>query len=177
MGNSFRGLEAALNIQNLSLGLTVFFLARILGILFFMNTIDHEEIIRAGKKIPAPEYNSLSCRFPYICGLLLTRKGFAVDPATGIVRYEAFKYLHNLLQMPAVACCSLPGDSCLCCADCKSLLHAGYSKGIWFAGFGTVFVVFSLFALPDTTIPPIIHPHMTCRAHLPWPTVPQAGIP
>ena len=45
-----RGLEAAFNIQNLSLGLAVFFLARILGILFFMHTIDQKEIIERSKK-------------------------------------------------------------------------------------------------------------------------------
>ena len=37
-----RGLEAALSVFNLSLGLTVFFLARVLGLLYFRNTIDNE---------------------------------------------------------------------------------------------------------------------------------------
>jgi len=45
-----RGLEAALNPFNLSLGLTVFFLARVLGLLYFMKTIDHENIIARTKK-------------------------------------------------------------------------------------------------------------------------------
>ena len=44
------GLEAALSLFNLSLGLTVFFLARVLGLLYFMKTIDNENIIARSKK-------------------------------------------------------------------------------------------------------------------------------
>ncbi len=38
------GLELALNFHNLSLGLAVFFLARVLAIFYFMNNIDEENI-------------------------------------------------------------------------------------------------------------------------------------
>ena len=76
----FRGLEAAFNIQNLSLGLTVFFLARILGILFFMHTIDHEEIIQRAKKSLLRNTIPFLVVFLTFVGLLLTSKGFAVDP-------------------------------------------------------------------------------------------------
>jgi len=143
----FRGLEAAFNIQNLSLGLTVFFLARILSILFFMHTIDHKEILQRAKK------SLLRNTFPFLVvfltfvGLLLTSKGFAVDPKTGIVQYEAFKYLHNLLQMPAVALLFLSGTVLVLCGIALGLFSKINAKAIWFGGFGTVFVVFSLFAL------------------------------
>ena len=42
-----RGLEAALNVQNLSLGLAVFFLSRVLALLYFLNTINDDEIVGA----------------------------------------------------------------------------------------------------------------------------------
>ena len=45
-----RGLEAALNITNLSLGLAVFFLTRILGLLYFMNSINDENIFKKSNK-------------------------------------------------------------------------------------------------------------------------------
>ena len=45
-----RGLEAALNVQNLSLGLAVFFLSRVLACLYFFKTINNEEIIERTKK-------------------------------------------------------------------------------------------------------------------------------
>ena len=44
------GLEAALNLHNLSLGLTVFFLARILGLLYFINNIEESGIVSRARK-------------------------------------------------------------------------------------------------------------------------------
>jgi cytochrome d ubiquinol oxidase subunit II len=143
----FRGLEAAFNIQNLSLGLAVFFLARILGILFFMNTIDHADIISRAKKSLWRNSIPFLVLFLTFVGLLLTSKGFAVDPKTKAVGYESFKYLHNLLEMPAVAALFLSGTVLVLCGIGVGLFSRMQGKAIWFAGFGTVFVVFSLFAI------------------------------
>jgi cytochrome d ubiquinol oxidase subunit II len=143
----FRGLEAAFNIQNLSLGLTVFFLARILGILFFMHTIDHNEIVQRARKSLFRNAIPFLVLFLTFAGLLLTSKGFAVDPKTGIVQYEAFKYLHNLLHMPAVALLFLSGTVLVLCGIAIGLFGKISARAIWFGGFGTVMVVFSLFAL------------------------------
>ena len=44
------GLEAALNIQNLMLGLAVLFLSRVLALLYFMNRINHAEMMERIKK-------------------------------------------------------------------------------------------------------------------------------
>jgi len=143
----FRGLEAAFNIQNLSLGLAVFFLARILGILFFMHTIDHEDIVTRAKKSLWRNSVPFLVLFLTFVGFLLTSKGFAVDPKTEVVRYESYKYLHNLLQMPAVALLFLSGTVLVLCGIGVGLFSNFQGKAIWFAGFGTVFVVFSLFAI------------------------------
>jgi cytochrome d ubiquinol oxidase subunit II len=143
----FRGLEAAFNIQNLALGLAVFFLARILGILFFMHTIDQDAIIHRGRKSLLRNTIPFLVVFLTFVGLLLTGKGFAVDPGTGMVQYEMFKYLHNLLQMPAVALLFLSGTVLVLCGIALGLFGKVPAKAIWLGGFGTVFVVFSLFAL------------------------------
>jgi len=143
----FRGLEAAFNIQNLSLGLAVFFLARILGILFFMHTIDHDEILLRAKKSLLRNSIPFLVLFLTFLALLLTSKGFAVDPQTGIVQYEAYKYLHNLIQMPAVAMLFLSGTVFVLAGIAVGLFSKFQAKGIWAGGIGTVFVVFSLFAL------------------------------
>jgi len=42
---STHGLEAALNLTNLALGLTVLFLARVLAMLYFINNIDHAKLM------------------------------------------------------------------------------------------------------------------------------------
>jgi cytochrome bd ubiquinol oxidase subunit II len=143
----YGGLEAALNIHNLSLGLTVFFLARILGILYFFNNVDHETILERAKKSLLRNTIPFLVVFLTFVALLLLRKGFAVNPQTGVVNYEPYKYLHNLIQMPAVAILFLSGTLLVLYGIGRTLLTSGYSKGIWFTGFGTVFVVFSLFAL------------------------------
>jgi cytochrome d ubiquinol oxidase subunit II len=142
----YRGLEAALNVHNLSLGLTVFFLARILGILYFMNNVDHAEILQRAKKSLLRNTIPFLVVFLAFVGMLLTRKGFAVDHATGIISMEDFKYLHNLVQMPVVALMFVAGTLLVLFGIYKSLL-ATSTKGIWFTGTGTVLVVFSLFSL------------------------------
>ena len=141
-----RGLEAVLSVFNLSLGLTVFFLARVLGLLYFMKTIDNENIIARSKK--ALLYNTV----PFVAFFLLfavwlmLREGFAVNPETGEVFMEPFKYLHNLLAMPLVLVMFLLGVLAVLGGIANGLLR-DYGNGIWFAGPGTVLVVFSLFML------------------------------
>jgi len=142
----FRGLEAAINIHNLSLGFTVFFLARILGILYFMNNVDHDDILKRAKKSLLRNTIPFLVVFLTFVGILLTRKGFAVDPVTGNVSMEDFKYLHNLIQMPVVAIL-FPAGTLLVLFGIYRSLMADSTKGIWSSGSGTVLVVFSLFCL------------------------------
>jgi cytochrome bd ubiquinol oxidase subunit II len=143
----FRGLEAALNIHNLSLGLAVFFLARILGILYFMNNVQHDSISARAKKSLFRNFIPFLIVFLTFVCILLLREGFAVDPQTHVVFMEANKYLHNLLAMPVIAILFLAGTLLVLFGIIRTLLKEGYSKGIWFAGIGTVLVVFSLFLL------------------------------
>ena len=140
------GLEAALSPFNLSLGLTVFFLARVLGLLYFMNTIDNENIITRTKK--ALLYNAIPfvAFFLIFAVWLMLREGFAVNPGTGEVFMEPYKYLHNLLAMPVVLVIFLAGVLAVLSGIAISLLKET-SIGIWFTGPGTVLVVFSLFML------------------------------
>ena len=58
------GLEALFNIRNLSLGFSVLFLARILGLLYFINSIDDNDLItRSRKKLI---YNTLIFLVPFL---------------------------------------------------------------------------------------------------------------
>ncbi len=141
-----RGLEAALSLFNLSLGLTVFFLARVLGLLYFMLTIDNGNIIARAKK--ALLYNAIPfvAFFLLFAGWLMLRDGFAVDPLTGKVSMEHYKYLHNLLAMPAVLVLFLVGVLAVLGGIASGLMKER-GNGIWFSGPGTVLVVFSLFML------------------------------
>jgi cytochrome bd ubiquinol oxidase subunit II len=143
------GLEAVLNWHNVALGLAVFFLARILGILYFMNTVAEKNILERSKKHLI--YNTvpfLVFFLAYVIALILAQ-GFAVDPSTGTVSMEDYKYLHNLLAMPVVLILFLAGVVLVLWGIVLPLwkFEKSASKGIWFAGTGTVLTVFSLLLL------------------------------
>ncbi|MCX6248911.1 MAG: cytochrome d ubiquinol oxidase subunit II [Bacteroidetes bacterium] len=143
------GLEAVLNWHNVALGLAVFFLARILGTLYFMNTVDDKNILgRAKRQLLINAGPFLVFFLAYVIALILS-KGFAVDPSSGMVTMEDFKYLHNLLAMPLVLILFLLGVLLVLWGIIRPLWKFDQcaSKGIWFAGIGTVLTVFSLFLL------------------------------
>jgi cytochrome d ubiquinol oxidase subunit II len=143
------GLEAALNVQNLSLGLAVFFLSRVLACLYFFKTINNEEIIERTKKQLL--YNAIPFLvfFLLFTGLLMFKDGFAVNPATGEIFMQPYKYFHNLIEMPLVALLFLTGVVLVLTGIILSIFSyvKNGEKGIWFSGFGTVIAVFSLFLL------------------------------
>jgi cytochrome d ubiquinol oxidase subunit II len=144
-----RGLEAALNIQNLSLGLAVFFLSRVLACLYFFRTIDNDEIISDAKKQLL--YNAIPFLvfFLLFAALLMLKDGFAVNPATAEVFMQPFKYFRNLIEMPVVAVLFLSGVVLVLAGiilPVISYLKHGH-KAIILSGLGTVITVFSLFLL------------------------------
>ena len=140
----WHGLEAALNLHNLSLGLAVFFLARILALLYFMNYVNSENIFARAKKHLL--YNTIPFLVFFLTFVvwLILRDGFAVNPANGQVYMEPFKYLHNFLAMPIVLALFLFGVLLVLWGIAKSLI-TDYTKGIWFSGIGTIFTVLALF--------------------------------
>jgi len=142
----YRGLEAVLNIHNISLGLSVFFLARILGILYFFNNVDHNTILGRAKKSLVNNTIPFLVVFLTFVIILLTRKGFAVDAQSGKVYYENFKYLYNLIEMPVIGLLFIVGIVLVLYGILKTIF-TGYSKGIWFSGIGTILFVFSLFSI------------------------------
>ncbi len=145
----FHGLEAALNVQNLSLGLTVFFLSRVLAVLYFFKNIDDSGIIERARKQLIYDAIPFVVFFLVFAVMLLLKNGFAVDPQTNMVSMEPFKYLHNLIAMPLVAILFLAGVVLVLFGIAGTIFN--YSKygekGIWFTGIGTVMTVFSLFLL------------------------------
>lgn len=139
-----RGLELALNFHNLSLGFAVFFLARVLGILYFMNNVEEEKIFERAKKQLLFNAIAFVVFFLTFVIWLLFIDGFAYNPDTKEVFYESHKYLHNFLQMPLVLILFLIGVILVLFGIGKSIFKTT-SNGIWFAGLGTILTVFALF--------------------------------
>jgi len=138
------GLELALNPHNLSLGLAVFFLARVLGILYFMNNIDDENIFSRAKRHLL--YNAIPFVVFFLVFViwLMFIDGFAVNPETKEVYMEPYKYLHNLIQMPVVLIIFLLGVVLVLFGIGKSIIKNA-NNGIWYSGAGTILTVLSLF--------------------------------
>ena len=143
------GLEAALSLHNLSLGLAVFFLSRVLALLYFMNRIRNAEIMERVKKQLL--INAIPFVFFFLTFVIWTllSAGFAVNPQTGDVFMEPYKYLHNLIQMPVVAGLFLIGVTLVLLGTIRPLtcFEKCSTKGIWGAGTGTVLTVLALFLL------------------------------
>ncbi|MCD7971162.1 MAG: cytochrome d ubiquinol oxidase subunit II [Candidatus Azobacteroides sp.] len=145
--NPLHGLEAALNIRNLFLGLGVFFLARTLASLYFMNNICDKTIFtRARKQVL---FNGIPFLLFFLSFLIwtLVSDGFAVNPGTGEIEMQAYKYLNNFLEMPIVLIVFLIGIVLLLFGLIRSQSKHPYTKGIWFAGTGTVLTVVCLFLI------------------------------
>lgn len=145
-GTEFRGLEAVLTFHNLSLGLAVLFLARVQGLLYFINSVDHPEIQARSKKMLLANSVLFLVFFLYFLVALLFKDGFAYNPETGIVSIESYKYLHNLLAMPVNTLLFLAGVVGVLWGIGSTILKGG-TKGIWFTGAGTVLAVWGLFIL------------------------------
>jgi len=139
----FHGLEAVLTFHNVTLGLAVFFLARVLGILYIVNNIKDEAILERSKK--QMWYNAIPFLvfFLYFVIYLLIKEGFAYSHGTGEVFMEPNKYLHNLIQMPLVLLIFLAGVV-LVLTGIALFIHKTNLRSIWYAGSGTVFTVFAL---------------------------------
>jgi cytochrome d ubiquinol oxidase subunit II len=141
-----RGLELALNVHNLSLGLAVFFLARVLAILYFMNNVEESNILARSKKQLIINTVPFLIFFLTFVIWLMFKDGFAYNPDTKEVFYESNKYLHNFIQMPLVLIIFLIGVVLVLFGIGKSILKTS-SNGIWYAGSGTILTVLALFLL------------------------------
>ena len=143
-GNGCHGLDALTNIWNVILGLAVFFLARVLGALYFINTIDDKELTDKCRR--AVLNNTVLFLLFFLAFVIrtLVSDGFAVNPDTQEVYMQPFKYFTNFIEMPVVLILFLIGVVLVLFGIGKTVLKKTFDKGIWFTGIGTVLTVLSL---------------------------------
>lgn len=142
--NYSHGLDTLLDIWNVVLGLAVFFLARILGLLYIINNVADDTLRARSRKHLIYNTGAFLLLFlPFLIRTLL-KDGFAYDPATGVISMESMKYLYNLLDMWYLAIVLLVGVVLLLFGIVKTVLSNTYIKGIWPAGIGVVLVVLVL---------------------------------
>lgn len=142
--NGWHGLDALLNPWNVVLGLAVFFLARILGALYFINNINEDDLVKRCRRALWGNTALFLVFFLAFVIRTLLADGYAVRPETGEVFMEPYKYLTNFLQMPVVLLVFLAGVAAVLWGIIRTLWKPAFDKGIWFAGIGTVFTVLAL---------------------------------
>lgn len=142
----FYGLEAVLNWHNVALGLSIFFLARVLAILYVINSMKNKEIFN--RSLRHMWYNAIPFLIFFLAFVvkLMLKEGFTYDPASGTVKMEAYKYFNNLVEMPLVAVLFLSGVVLVLTGIIRFLVMHSH-KAIWITGAGTILTVFSLFIL------------------------------
>lgn len=142
--NAGHGLDALLNPWNVVLGLAVFFLARILGSLHFINNISDADLVKRCRRALWGNTGLFLVFFLAFVIRTLLAKGYAVNPESGEVFMEPYKYLTNFIEMPAVLIVFLAGVLAVLWGIIRTLWKPAFDKGIWFAGIGTVLTVLAL---------------------------------
>ena len=142
--NASHGLDALLDPWNLVLGFAVFFLARILGILYVMNNVDDENIRSRGS------VRLIGAAVPFVVLFVaflvrtLLKDGYAYEPTTGVIMMEPYKYLHNFIDMWYLAVLLLAGVVLVLYGIIRTIISKTYIGGIWPVGIGTVLTVLAL---------------------------------
>ena len=157
--NASHGLDALLDPWNVVLGLAVLMLARILGMLYIKNNINHQQIQeRCTRQLPWNALIFLLFFLPFLIRLMI-KDGFSTAAEAGMsaaaeagmsaasagsITLESMKYLHNLLEIPILLVILLIGVVLVLFGIYKSSRSVQYRKGIWFTGIGTVLTVLVL---------------------------------
>lgn len=144
--NGSRGLDVLLNPWVVIFGISVVFLARILGTLYINNNVN-DDIIRGRvrKQLLVNTVLFLLFFLPFLI-VTLVGEGYAVNEA-GVIVMKPMKYLNNLLAMWPLAIILLVGVVLLLFGIVKTVLKPEYVRGIWPAGIGVVLVVLVLFLI------------------------------
>lgn len=138
--NGWHGLEAVVQPRNLVLGIAVFFLARTLALLLFINRSGDDELTARSRRMLW--YNAVPFVVFFVAFVVWTflAEGYAVDDA-GHVYMQKYKYFSNMVEMPAVGVCFLLGVLAVLYGIVRTLACGNVRNGIWFSGTGTVVTV------------------------------------
>ncbi len=145
-GNGWHGLEAVADVRNVLLGLAVMFLSAVSGCLYMLGNIEDEGLsANIRKHLPWLSACFVASFVAFVVSIFLST-GYAVE-SDGTVVLEKYKYWHNFTGMPAVAVIFLAGVLSVLYGIGRTCLQAGYRRGIWWTGAGTVLAVMAVLML------------------------------
>lgn len=138
------GIEAIFCWKNLLFGVMVFFLARTLASLYFINNINDDEVNASQRHLLLVNAGVFVPLFIAVVVVILTSAGVGYDDS-GNAQWVPYKYLHNYLAMWWALIILLIGVVMVLYGVGKTLMKGDYKQGIWPAGIGTILVVLTLF--------------------------------
>ncbi|MDR2556924.1 MAG: cytochrome d ubiquinol oxidase subunit II [Bacteroidales bacterium] len=142
--SAWHGLEALwTNWFNLLVGAVIFFLTRVLALLYIMYCGVNEHLYKRLRIRLLTNSALFVFHFLLMVGKLITIDGYAVNPETQQVFLEPYKYLNNFLQMPVVTGVFLAGVVLVLFGILRTLLTK-HKNGIWFTAPGSILAVVSL---------------------------------
>ncbi|HHB95024.1 MAG TPA: cytochrome d ubiquinol oxidase subunit II [Campylobacterales bacterium] len=142
--NLWYGLEAVTNPFNVAFGLMLFFLSQVQANLYFINNIAEETIVQRARKELCKDSKLFLGFFIIVAISLFSISG--VEYQDNSFTLVSFKFLHNLLNTPAILIGLLIGVVSILYA-LYITLYKNSTKGIWFSGIGTILVVISVVSL------------------------------
>lgn len=142
--NAWHGLDALLDPWNLVMGFAVLFLARCLGLLYFINNVDDEDIrCRASVRLVGSAVPFVILFVAFLVRTLL-KDGYAANPVMDVISIEPMKYLNNFVTMWYLLVMLIAGVVLVLYGIGRTIWSSTYIKGIWPAGIGTVLTVLAL---------------------------------
>lgn len=138
--NSWHGLEAVTDYRNVSLGLAVFFLSRVLGIQYIHNAARNENIEKNSRKTFLVSSSLFLIFFLVFFISILFSSGWEENPVTKVISIVDYKYFYNLIEMPIVTIFFLIGVVAIITGIALTIFKKS-RRAIWVSGIGTILAV------------------------------------
>ncbi len=133
-------------LQNLALGLAVFFLVRVIALLYTKKMVDDANILKRAHK--CLKRNSILFLVFFLFWLirLMLIDGFAVNPSTQEIFLQPHKYFNNLIESPLLLVFLLIGIV-LVLWGLFTGIFKNDNNAFWKTGIGTTITVMGIFFL------------------------------
>ena len=141
--NTWHGLDSLVNPWVLVFSVDIFFLSRILGILYLVNKLTDEEIRSNGYGRLIASMIHFVVLFLIFFVHLLLKEGYAYNES-GFIYMEQGKYLANFTHMWYLSVTLLAGLALVLYGTLKTVIDKTYLYGISPAGMGAILIVMSL---------------------------------
>lgn len=147
--NGLHGFDVIFSLRNLVLGFAVYFLARTLGALFFMQSVAdvrEEDFLRCGRSRVLVNGAVFVVLFLVFLGILFMSDGYSVG-ADGRFVAVPHKYFLNFVELWWIGAAFLLGVVMVLYGIVRTAFDARFRNGFWWMAAGVVVAVTCLFCV------------------------------